>query len=65
MTVLIVEHNMQILGLCDRVFVVSFGEKIFEGSPEEVRSNENVIKTYFGVRYEQYSGDQESHRQIR
>lgn len=47
-TVLIVEHNMQILDLCHRVFVISFGEKIFEGSPEEVRCNENVIKTYFG-----------------
>ena len=48
MTVLIVEHNMQILDLCDRVFVISFGEKIFEGTPEAVRNDENVIKTYFG-----------------
>ena len=48
MTVLIVEHNMQILDLCDRVFVISFGEKIFEGTPEEVRHDETVIKTYFG-----------------
>ncbi len=48
LSVLIVEHNMQILDLCDRVFVISFGEKIFEGSPEEVRRNENVVKTYFG-----------------
>lgn len=47
-TVLIVEHNMQILDLCDRVFVISFGEKIFEGTPDEVRRDENVIKTYFG-----------------
>ncbi|MGI5970174.1 MAG: ABC transporter ATP-binding protein [Oscillospiraceae bacterium] len=48
MTILIVEHNMQILSLCDRVFVISFGEKIFEGTPDEVRNDENVIKTYFG-----------------
>ncbi|MGI5935924.1 MAG: ABC transporter ATP-binding protein [Oscillospiraceae bacterium] len=48
MTVLIVEHNMQILDLCDRVFVISFGEKIFEGTPDEVRNDETVIKTYFG-----------------
>lgn len=47
-TVLIVEHNMQILDLCDRVFVISFGEKIFEGTPDEVRKDEKVIKTYFG-----------------
>ena len=47
-TVLIVEHNMQILELCDRVTVISFGEKIFEGTPQAVRNDETVIKTYFG-----------------
>jgi branched-chain amino acid transport system ATP-binding protein len=52
-TVLIVEHNMQILEICDRVVVISFGEKICEGLPNEVRCNEQVIKTYFGgVSYE-------------
>ena len=50
-TVLIVEHNMQILSLCDRVVVISFGEKICEGSPEEVRANEEVISAYFGADY--------------
>jgi len=48
LTVLVVEHNMQILSICDRVVVISFGEKICEGLPDEVRSDENVIKTYFG-----------------
>ena len=48
MTILIVEHNMQILSICDRVVVISFGEKIFEGSPEAVKTDEDVIKTYFG-----------------
>jgi branched-chain amino acid transport system ATP-binding protein len=47
-TFLIVEHNMKILDLCDRVVVVSFGEKICEGSPNEVRNNEQVIRAYFG-----------------
>jgi len=47
-TVLIVEHNMQVLSICDRVVVISFGEKICEGTPESVRSNEDVIKTYLG-----------------
>jgi branched-chain amino acid transport system ATP-binding protein len=47
-TILIVEHNMQILGLCDRVVVISFGQKITEGLPQEVRANEEVIKAYFG-----------------
>ncbi|MCE5253971.1 MAG: ABC transporter ATP-binding protein [Actinomycetia bacterium] len=50
-TVLIVEHNMQILSLCDRVVVISFGEKICEGSPAEVRANSEVISAYFGADY--------------
>ncbi len=48
MTVLIVEHNMQILELCDRVVVISFGQKICEGLPKEVRENKDVISAYFG-----------------
>ena len=48
LTVLVVEHNMQILSICDRVVVISFGEKICEGTPDEVRKNEDVIKTYLG-----------------
>jgi branched-chain amino acid transport system ATP-binding protein len=47
-TVLIVEHNMQILELCDRVVVISFGQKICEGLPKEVRENQDVIAAYFG-----------------
>jgi branched-chain amino acid transport system ATP-binding protein len=50
-TVLIVEHNMQILNLCDRVVVISFGEKICEGLPSEVRANQEVISAYFGADY--------------
>jgi branched-chain amino acid transport system ATP-binding protein len=47
-TFLIVEHNMQILDLCDRVVVINFGQKISEGSPEKVREDEQVIRAYFG-----------------
>jgi branched-chain amino acid transport system ATP-binding protein len=47
-TFLIVEHNMRILDLCDRVVVISFGQKICEGLPREVRENEEVISAYFG-----------------
>lgn len=47
-TVVIVEHNMQILTLCDRVVVISFGQKICEGLPKEVRENKDVIAAYFG-----------------
>jgi len=53
MTVIVVEHNMQILTICDKVTVISFGEKICEGTPEVVRENEDVIRTYLGgVKYD-------------
>ena len=48
MTILIVEHNMQILNICDRVVVISSGQKICEGLPKEVRENKDVISAYFG-----------------
>jgi len=51
MTILLVEHNMEIMSLCDRIIVLNFGRKIAEGLPEEVRQNENVIKAYFGSKY--------------
>jgi branched-chain amino acid transport system ATP-binding protein len=47
-TILLVEHNMRIMTLCDRVIVINFGNKIAEGSMEEVRQNQEVIKAYFG-----------------
>ncbi len=47
-TILLVEHNMRIMALCDRVIVISFGNKIAEGSMEEVRQNKEVMKAYFG-----------------
>ena len=47
-TFLVVEHNMNILDLCDRVVVISFGQLICEGSPKEVRENKDVITAYFG-----------------
>jgi branched-chain amino acid transport system ATP-binding protein len=47
-TILLVEHNMRILDLCERVVVIDFGQKIAEGLPKEVRENKEVIKAYFG-----------------
>lgn len=49
MTIVIVEHNMQIMELCDRIIVLNFGHKIAEGLPGEIRENENVIQAYFGI----------------
>jgi branched-chain amino acid transport system ATP-binding protein len=47
-TIVVVEHNMRIMNLCDRVVVINFGQKIAEGTPKEVRKNEGVILAYFG-----------------
>ena len=47
-TILVVEHNMQILDILDSVTVISFGQKIFEGTPEGMRQDPTVIQTYFG-----------------
>jgi branched-chain amino acid transport system ATP-binding protein len=47
-TIVVVEHNMLIMNLCDRVVVINFGQKIAEGTPEEVRKNTEVIQAYFG-----------------
>jgi branched-chain amino acid transport system ATP-binding protein len=50
-TFLIIEHNMQLLDLCDRVVVINFGQKICEDIPEEVRGNKDVILAYFGGKH--------------
>ncbi|MBN1376451.1 MAG: ABC transporter ATP-binding protein [Dehalococcoidia bacterium] len=47
-TIVVVEHNMQIMDLCDHITVISFGHKIAEGSVEEVRENKQVVDAYFG-----------------
>ncbi len=48
MTILVIEHNMQILDLCDHVVAINFGQKIGEGTVEDVRGNPDVIKAYLG-----------------
>jgi branched-chain amino acid transport system ATP-binding protein len=49
-SVIIVEHNIRaILGLCDRVTVLNYGQKIFEGSAKEVAKDKTVVEAYLGV----------------
>jgi branched-chain amino acid transport system ATP-binding protein len=51
-TLLIIEHVMKaVMTLSDRVVILHHGEKIMEGKPEEVASDERVIKAYLGEEY--------------
>jgi branched-chain amino acid transport system ATP-binding protein len=49
LTIWLIEHQMRVvMGLCEWIKVLDFGETIAEGTPAEVRSNPRVVQAYLG-----------------
>ena len=52
-TIALIEHDMGVvMDLSDRVVVLDYGRKIGDGTPDEVRNNQDVIDAYLGVPHE-------------
>ncbi len=48
-TIMYVEHDMKaVMAVCDKITVLNFGEKLAEGTPQQIQNNQAVIEAYLG-----------------